>query len=98
MPHGHANGSRQPFVLGAWDVHPDRLRLEHGDRVVDLQPRAMDLLVYLVERRPDVVSSSELVERVWAPSVVGDENVKVAISKLRAALGDDPLSAAVPRR
>lgn len=102
VPRDHANGTHQPFVLGDWQVDPQRLSLERDGERVQLQPRAMDLLVYLVERRADVVSSAELIDHVWSPSVVGDENVKVAVSKLRAALGDDSRSPSyietVPRR
>jgi len=95
-------GVTQPFVLGGWEVFPDQGCIKRADDKVRLQPRAMEILVYLASRRPDVVSADELIDRLWNPSVVGEENVKVAISKLRQSLGDDPKSPTyiqtVPRR
>ena len=62
--------------------------LESGRRV-HLSPKAFDLLQFLLERRPKVVSKTELHERVWAGTFVGDATLSVAVAELRQALADD---------
>ena len=55
--------------------------------VVKVEPRVMDVLVYLVRARGRVISQQELMEQVWGVQVV-DEAIQRAISLLRVALGE----------
>lgn len=61
--------------------------LEEGRRV-HVSPKAFELLQTLLERRPKVVSKTELHERVWAGAFVGDASLSVTIAEIRQALGD----------
>jgi len=72
-----------PFSLLA----EQRLLLE-GDRQVRLGSRALDILVFLIERAGDVVGKDELIARVWPQTFVEEANLKIQISALRRALGD----------
>jgi DNA-binding winged helix-turn-helix (wHTH) protein len=56
---------------------------------IDLGTRAFDLLLVLLEADGSLVAEDELLNRVWPGIVVADENLKVQISALRKALGDD---------
>jgi DNA-binding winged helix-turn-helix (wHTH) protein len=51
--------------------------------------RALDLLLVLLEADGSLVSKDELLSRVWPGIVVAEENLKVQISALRKALGQD---------
>lgn len=62
--------------------------LRRGDEQVRVEPRHMDLLVYLARRAGDVVSADEILEHVWPGVVVGDHSVYQGIARLRKALGD----------
>lgn len=53
----------------------------------------MDLLLFLSERRGEVVGTDEIIASVWNGQVVGDQSVYQAIAKLRKALGDDAANA-----
>jgi|SRR5882757_2252212 len=72
-----------PFSLLA----EQRLLLE-GDRQVRLGSRALDILVFLIERAGDVVGKDELIARVWPQTFVEEANLKIQISALHRALGD----------
>ena len=72
--------------VGAWTVSPALNVLERGERSLKLEPRAMDVLVYLAQRAGDVVSVEELLGAVWKGVVVGDGSVYLAIKQLRQAL------------
>jgi DNA-binding winged helix-turn-helix (wHTH) protein/Tol biopolymer transport system component len=78
--------SQTKIRVGAWLVSPALNVLEHGERSLKLEPRAMDVLVYLADHAGDVVSVEELLGSVWKGLVVGDGSVYLAIKQLRQAL------------
>jgi Tol biopolymer transport system component/DNA-binding winged helix-turn-helix (wHTH) protein len=82
----------QPFRIHDWVVHPRLNRVSDGGQTVQLEPRVMQVLVCLAERRGDVVSRAELLDAVWADVVVGEESLTGAVSALRRFLGDDAQS------
>jgi TolB-like protein/DNA-binding winged helix-turn-helix (wHTH) protein len=73
------------FVL---DVPAYQLR-RHG-RAVRLERLAMDLLLLLVERRGELLTRTEIVERLWGREVFleVDASVNTLIRKIRRALRD----------
>ena len=65
-----------------------RTRELHRDgQPVDLEPRSLDLLVYLLEHSDAAVSKDELQDEVWG-TIVSESAVSRAVFKLRKALGD----------
>lgn len=62
-----------------------------------LRARALDVLILLVERSGELVSRSELLDRVWAGLAVEENNLSVQINALRKVLGAE-LVATVPGR
>src|SRR5918998_4665709 len=86
-----------PFMLDA----RRRLLLREG-RPVPLTPKALDLLLALVERRGRVVEKDELLRVVWPDQFVEEANLSVNMSALRKALGErasqNRFVATVPRR
>ncbi len=66
--------------------------LRRGEAVVPLQRIPLDLLCLLVERRGQLVTREEILERVWGKGVfVDSENsINTAVRKVRRALSDDP--------
>jgi DNA-binding winged helix-turn-helix (wHTH) protein/predicted negative regulator of RcsB-dependent stress response len=57
-----------------------------GQRVLTLQPRVFDLLVYLARNRDRVVSKDELLDTVWPDVTVADGSLQRAVSLARNAL------------
>jgi DNA-binding winged helix-turn-helix (wHTH) protein len=64
-------------------------QLRRGAQPVHLSPKAFDLLVLLVDRRPEAISKSEVHERLWRDTFVSDVNLAVLIAEIRTALDDD---------
>jgi DNA-binding winged helix-turn-helix (wHTH) protein len=56
---------------------------------IELGTRAFDLLLSLLEADGSLVTKDELLSRVWPGVVVSEENLKVQISAVRRALGED---------
>ena len=83
--------SRQ-FRVGAWLVTPALDELKRGAERVRLEPKAMEVLVFLASRPGEPVSRSELLSGVWPGVLVGDDALTQAVTKLRKVLGDDARS------
>src|SRR5215208_6578725 len=77
-----------PFMLdsGARQIFRD-------GRPVHLSPKGFHVLEILLERRPAVVTKSELQDRVWPGTFVHEANVNVVVAEIRRALADDPREA-----
>jgi DNA-binding winged helix-turn-helix (wHTH) protein len=56
---------------------------------IELGTRALDLLLALLEADGSLVTKDALFHRVWPGIVVSEANLKVQISALRKALGED---------
>ncbi|HEV2860035.1 MAG TPA: AAA family ATPase [Pyrinomonadaceae bacterium] len=57
---------------------------------VRIEPRAVQVLRYLVLHRDRVVPKEELLDRVWADVFTTDAVLKQAVSQIRRALGETP--------
>ncbi len=78
-----------PFYVGEWLVEPKADRLIRGQQEIKLEPRVMDLLLFLASRPGEVMSREELESVVWAGMVVGYDSLTSAMIKLRKAFDDD---------
>jgi DNA-binding winged helix-turn-helix (wHTH) protein/TolB-like protein len=75
--------------IGDWLIHPSLNRATRGPETVGLQPRFMDLLVYLAQRPGKVVSKEEIFDAVWAKEFVSEGTLTHAVAVIRQTLGDD---------
>lgn len=82
------NDSR-PFLVEGVRVDPLANEVERDRHVERLEPKVMEVLVYLASRPGETVVRDEIFEAVWADVVVTDSTLTRCISQLRAALGDD---------
>ncbi len=72
-----------------WTFDPDTRELRSGSRLVDITPKAFDLLGTLLAEKPRAVSKAELQERLWPKTFVSESNLTKLMAELRKALGDD---------
>jgi len=76
------------------DLELDRgaYELRRSGKALRLSRIPMELLLLLVERRSDLVTRQEIVERIWGKDVFldTDNSINAAIRKLRQVLDDDP--------
>src|SRR5580765_5169076 len=57
---------------------------------VSLTPRVFKMLVYMVEHHDAVLDKERIMEAVWPDSIVEENNLAQAISKLRQVFGETP--------
>ncbi|MGI9303802.1 MAG: tetratricopeptide repeat protein [Gammaproteobacteria bacterium] len=80
---------QRTFTVGGWEVQPLLNCIRRGDKIVRLEPKTMQVLVYLAAHPGEVVTRQTLEGRVWAGMVVGYDALTNAIIKLRKAFRDD---------
>jgi TolB-like protein/DNA-binding winged helix-turn-helix (wHTH) protein/Flp pilus assembly protein TadD len=78
-----------PFQIAEWRVDPANNQIRLGDKIRRIEPKAMDVLVFLAKNQGQVVSREEVEQAVWAGRFVTPDSMSAAINKLRKALDDD---------
>jgi DNA-binding winged helix-turn-helix (wHTH) protein len=79
----HRNLQFGPFELSS------RERVLRRDGVMlPLGGRALDILIYLVERPGEVIAKQELMDHVWSDVTVEEGSLRVHVAAIRKALGD----------
>ena len=77
-------------TFGACEFDSLRHELRCHGRPVALSTRAFQLLALLLDRRPEVIAKSELLERLWPGTFVSDASLHNLVTEVRAAIGDTP--------
>jgi DNA-binding winged helix-turn-helix (wHTH) protein len=97
-----AGKSGNVFRVGDWRVDPSQCQIQLGDRVVKLEPKIMDVLIYLAEHPGQVISREELEGNVWRGRVISYDALTTTIAKLRKAFqiedSDEPVIKTIPKR
>ena len=80
-----------------YDVGPFRVdrvayRMTRGSETVELSPKLLDLLLYLLERPAALVTKEELLDALWPGANVTENALAQAVSELRQAIGDEAAS------
>ncbi len=82
----------RPALLefGPYRLDVRRRLVWKGETLLEVPPKAAELLVALVVEAGQVVPKDELLRRVWPDTFVEEANLSVNVSILRKALGDQP--------
>jgi len=83
------SGENNLFSFGPFILDMNRQILTKGDKIVNLSPREMDLLLFLVSHKGHAFSQSELYKKVWGNDFGDMSTVSVHIRRLRKKLGED---------
>src|SRR5215475_8285311 len=91
---------RHMYHFEGYTLDTARCSLRTGDRVVELRPRAFEVLRYLVENAGRLVTKEEFIKAIWPDVVVTDESLTHCVSEARQAIGDErqAIIRTVPRR
>ena len=77
------------FRIGEWLVDPAVGSVAGKDATAHLEPRVMEVLVYLARHPGEVIPKERLIQAVWADTFVTDWSLSHAVSELRKAFEDD---------
>src|SRR5438105_4756005 len=71
------------------EVRPAAFAVLRDGQALSLEPKAVRVLLYLIEHRDRAVTKEELIEAVWADIAVTDNALTRIVAQLRRELGDD---------
>lgn len=71
------------------EIDPQGFRLSKAGHVVQVEPKALHLLIFLAERPGILVTRHELIDAVWKEAFVTDHVLNRIIGQLRKGLDDD---------
>src|SRR5262245_48704166 len=80
--------SERAFQFGKFVLDLRRGCLRAGDREIELRPKSLGVLSYLVENAGRLVPKDEIMKAVWPNVVVTDESLTRCVSDIRLALED----------
>ncbi len=76
--------------INGLEIDSNRHACKLYDRSIELTPIEFDILLYLAQKRGNVVSSEELFEKVWKEKYLENNNtVMVHIRRIRGKLNED---------
>ena len=77
------------LVIGNVILYPERYEVRVNDNVIELTHKEFELLQYLVENKPNVLTRDQILQKVWGYDFLGNTNVvDVYISYLRTKIDD----------
>ncbi len=85
------------YVFGAFELDRYRRQLSFHNAQIHIEPKMVEVLLYLVQHRDRIVTKEELLDEVWAGSAVGESVLFKCVSTLRKAMGDERAQSAVIR-
>lgn len=80
-------GARYEF--DEFELDTDAFQLCRQGEPIHVEPRALDLLHYLVQHRDRVVGKDELLDAVWGDRFVSDAALTTALRTARLAVNDN---------
>ena len=96
------DGQQKVYEFHGFRLDEAQLRLLYQEKPVPLTPKILDLLLFLVKSRGQLITKDELMNAIWPDSFVEENNITVSMSTLRKTLsdtgGDKQFIETVPRR
>jgi DNA-binding winged helix-turn-helix (wHTH) protein/TolB-like protein/Tfp pilus assembly protein PilF len=80
------------YEFGEFRLNTVERSIESAGRPVSLAPKALDVLIALVENRGRIVDRDDLMRKVWPDTFVEDNNLAFNISVLRKLFGESGTS------
>ncbi len=80
------------FQFDTIEVSPHDFAVRRDGERLDLEPKAIRVLIHLLRNRDRVVTKEELVGAVWEGATITDNAVTRVVAQLRRELGDDSRS------
>jgi DNA-binding winged helix-turn-helix (wHTH) protein len=78
------------FLFDDIRVEPAAFRAFKAGQGIQLEPKALKLLLFLIENRGRLIEKEEILNTIWSGTYVTENALAREIAKLRKLLGDDP--------
>lgn len=78
------------FLFDDIRVEPATFRAFKAGQGIQVEPKALRLLLFLIENRGRLIEKEEILNTIWSGAYVTENALTREIGKLRKLLGDDP--------
>ena len=78
------------FLFDDVRVEPGTFQAFKAGSAIQLEPKALRLLLFLIENRGRLIEKEEILDAIWNGANVTENALTREIGKLRKLLGDDP--------
>src|SRR2546421_6395990 len=78
------------FLFDDIRIEPATFRAFKAGQLIQLEPKVLRLLLFLIENRDRLIEKEEILNAIWNGAHVTENALTVEIAKLRRTLGDDP--------
>ena len=78
------------FLFDDVRVEPATFRAFKASNPLQLEPKTLRLLLFLIENRARLIERDQILDRIWSGTHVTDNALAGEIAKLRKVLGDNP--------
>jgi DNA-binding winged helix-turn-helix (wHTH) protein len=82
------DNAHRDLQFGPFELSSRQRVLRRDGVVLSLGGRALDILIYLVERPGEVIAKQELIDHVWPDVTVEEGSLRVHVAAIRKALDD----------
>ena len=79
------------YRFDQFEIDDCEFRFSDGLAPVSIEPKALRLLIYLIQNRNRLIPKQELLDRVWPDAMVTENALTREIGLLRKALKDSSL-------
>jgi DNA-binding winged helix-turn-helix (wHTH) protein len=76
------------YEFGEFRLNTMERSIKSAGRAIPLAPKALDVLIVLVENRGRIVDRDDLMRKVWPDTFVEDNNLAFNVSVLRKLFGE----------
>ena len=87
------SGKSPIYLFDNVRVEPEAFRVWKDGSVVQVEPKAFEVLLFLIQNRGRLVEKRELLDAVWKKTFVTENALTREIAQLRKALGEEARSA-----
>jgi TolB-like protein len=77
------------LLFESYELDCDRRELRRGANLVPVEPKAFDLLAYIIRNRDRVVSKDDLIAAIWDGRIVSEAALATCLNAARSAVGDN---------
>lgn len=84
------NRLQHGFRIGDFHADPQRQRLYSGEEEIRVEPKVMEVLLFLAAHQGQTIPKDHFLDAVWGETVVTEDALLRCISELRKIFDDDP--------
>ena len=81
--------SSKIYEFSGFRLEQAQQRLLYRGEPVVLKPKILDLLLFLIQSRGQLIAKEDLMRGIWPDTIVEENNITVSMSILRKTLGED---------